>query len=201
MPGSADAPDQPDPPAPAGRRRRFPPAAIRELNALIALIEDAYAQRVLDEEGRKKLYGPYLRLKQRHGGRSAFQLDDPAFRGGARAATGDVNNDGRPDLLVAAGFLGGPRVAVFDGATVTAGGRAPARLFNDVFAFDGPDAETLLNGVFVGAGDVDWMAFTATLQVLDFDGFLVVEREQGEDRLADVAAGVKFLRRFAPPPV
>lgn len=51
----------------------------------------------------------------------------------------------------------------------------------------------------LGAGDVDWMVFVATLQVLDFDGFLAVEREQGEDRLRDVAAGVKFLRRFAAP--
>jgi L-ribulose-5-phosphate 3-epimerase len=55
-----------------------------------------------------------------------------------------------------------------------------------------------LQEVPVGAGDVDWMAFTATLQVLDFDGFVVVEREQGENKLADVASGVKFLRRFAP---
>jgi sugar phosphate isomerase/epimerase len=53
----------------------------------------------------------------------------------------------------------------------------------------------------VGAGDVDWMAFTATLQVLDFDGFLTVDREQGENKLADVANGVKFLRRFAAPVV
>jgi sugar phosphate isomerase/epimerase len=56
-----------------------------------------------------------------------------------------------------------------------------------------------LQEVPVGAGDVDWMAFTATLQVLDYDGFLVVERDQGEDKLADVASGVKFLRRFAAP--
>jgi sugar phosphate isomerase/epimerase len=51
----------------------------------------------------------------------------------------------------------------------------------------------------VGAGDVDWMAFTATLQVLDFDGFLVVDREQGDTKLADITNGVKFLRRFATP--
>ena len=53
-----------------------------------------------------------------------------------------------------------------------------------------------LQEVPVGAGDVDWLAFTATLQVIEFDGFLVVEREQGENKLVDVAAGVKFLRRF-----
>ena len=56
-----------------------------------------------------------------------------------------------------------------------------------------------LEEVPLGAGDVDWMAFTATLQVLDFDGFLTVERDQGDDKLRDVANGVKFLRRFAAP--
>lgn len=53
----------------------------------------------------------------------------------------------------------------------------------------------------VGAGDVDWMTFTATLQVLEFDGAVVVEREQGDNKLADVTNGVKFLRRFSPPHV
>ena len=56
-----------------------------------------------------------------------------------------------------------------------------------------------LQEVPVGAGDVDWMALTATLQVIDYDGFLTVAREQGDDRLKDVADGVKFLRRFAGP--
>lgn len=51
----------------------------------------------------------------------------------------------------------------------------------------------------VGAGDVDWLALTATLQVIGFDGFLTVEREQGENKLADVTNGVKFLKRFAGP--
>ncbi len=51
----------------------------------------------------------------------------------------------------------------------------------------------------VGAGDIDWMAFTATLQVLEFDGFLTVDREQGENQLADVTSGVNFLKRFVFP--
>src|SRR5205085_1373670 len=53
-----------------------------------------------------------------------FGIDDPAFRGGARAAAGDVNGDGTPDLVVAAGFGGGPRVSVLDGRTVLTGRRA-----------------------------------------------------------------------------
>ena len=43
------------------------------------------------------------------------------------------------------------------------------------------------------------MAVTATLQVLDFEGFLAVKRGQGENKLRDVADGVKFLRRFIAP--
>ena len=56
-----------------------------------------------------------------------------------------------------------------------------------------------LQEVPLGAGDIDWMAFTATLQVLEFDGFVTVERDQGENKLKDLADGVKFLRRFAGP--
>jgi CSLREA domain-containing protein len=83
-------------------------------------------------------------------------IDDPNFRGGARAAVGDVNADGTPDLAVAAGFLGGPRVALFDGTTVFG---TPTRLVGDFFAFGGTDATTLRNGVFVALGDVDGDGF------------------------------------------
>src|SRR6185503_9519497 len=65
-----------------------------------------------------------------------FGIDDPNFRGGARSAAGDFDHDGHPDLVVAAGFGGGPRVAIFDGNTVFG---TPARLVGDFFAFGGPD--------------------------------------------------------------
>jgi hypothetical protein len=80
---------------------------------------------------------------------SFFGITDPDFRGGARAGTGDLNGDGRTDLIVSAGFGGGPRVAVFDGTTVTSG--TPVKLFNDFFVFD----PVLRNGAFVAAGDFD----------------------------------------------
>ncbi|MBN9523163.1 hypothetical protein J0H58_32385 [bacterium] len=81
-----------------------------------------------------------------------FGIDDAAFRGGARAAVGDVSGDGVADLAVAAGFLGGPRTALFNGTTLFSG--TPARLIGDFFAFPGSDATTLRNGVFVAVGDV-----------------------------------------------
>ncbi|QEL17641.1 Calx-beta domain-containing protein [Limnoglobus roseus] len=79
-----------------------------------------------------------------------YGIADAAFRGGARVAFGDVNGDGINDLIVAAGTGGGPRVAVWDGASLRPGG-TPTRLAPDFFAFE----PTLRDGVFVAAGDVN----------------------------------------------
>ena len=79
--------------------------------------------------------------------------DDPAFRGGARAGAGDVNGDGVPDIVVSAGFGGGPRIAAFDGRTVFSG--APAKLTGDFFAFE----SVLRNGAYVAVGDIDGDGF------------------------------------------
>jgi hypothetical protein len=76
-----------------------------------------------------------------------FAIDDPNFRGGARAGVGDLNGDGVGDLLVSAGFGGGPRVAGYDGRSV---GGSPVKLFADFFAFE----DTLRNGVYLAVGDV-----------------------------------------------
>jgi hypothetical protein len=81
-----------------------------------------------------------------------FGIEDVSFRGGARVAAADVSGDGVPDVVVGAGFGGGPRVAVFDGASVAT---RPRKLVNDFYAFDGPDAVALRNGVFPAAGDLN----------------------------------------------
>ncbi|WP_149111519.1 Ig-like domain-containing protein [Limnoglobus roseus] len=79
-------------------------------------------------------------------------IDDPDFRGGARVTTGDVNGDGIPDVIVAAGFGGGPRVSIFDGAALRAG--TVQRIAN-FFVFE----DTLRNGVYITAGDIDGDGF------------------------------------------
>jgi hypothetical protein len=78
-----------------------------------------------------------------------FGIDDPNFRGGARAAVGDMDGDGNADVIVSAGFLGGPRIAGYRGSALATGGIS--KLFNDFFAFE----ETLRNGAFVALGDIN----------------------------------------------
>jgi hypothetical protein len=85
-----------------------------------------------------------------------FGIDDTSFRGGCRAALGDVNRDGIPDIAVSAGFLGGPRTALFNGSTLFT---TPTRLVGDFFAFPGTDSVTLRNGVFVTIGDINGDGF------------------------------------------
>ena len=70
---------------------------------------------ITPDEGRRPA-GPHFRAATAFAQLADFfGIDDPNFRGGARAAVGDVNDDGKADLVVAAGFGGGPRVAVFNG--------------------------------------------------------------------------------------
>jgi len=80
-------------------------------------------------------------------------IEDSNFRGGTRLAIGDLNNDSVPDLLVGAGFGGGPRVAGFDGAALRNG--QVRKLFNDFFIFE----SSLRNGVFLAVGDINGDGF------------------------------------------
>jgi hypothetical protein len=103
--------------------------------------------------------GPRVKVLEFVGGQTLtvadfFGIDDPNFRGGARPAVGDVNHDGTPDLVVAAGFGGGPRVSILDGTTITTG-TAKRALSADFFAFE----PGLRNGAYVTVGDVDGDGF------------------------------------------
>jgi hypothetical protein len=78
-----------------------------------------------------------------------YGIDDPNFRGGARAAIGDLNGDGHADLVISAGFGGGPRISIFDGAQLLQGNFVHP--ISDFYAFD----PSLRNGVNLAVGDVD----------------------------------------------
>ncbi len=57
-------------------------------------------------------------------------------------------------------------------------------------------ASRVAQEVALGHGDIDWMTFVAVLEEIEYQGYLTVERESGNNRLADVSNGVDFLRRL-----
>ncbi len=70
---------------------------------------------------------------------------DPGFIGGVFVAVGDVNNDGRDDIITGPDVGGGPNVHVFDGLT--------GNLIEDFNAYDlGTD---FIGGIRVASGNVD----------------------------------------------
>ncbi|MGL6073152.1 MAG: hypothetical protein ACRC8S_03210 [Fimbriiglobus sp.] len=60
--------------------------------------------------------------------RGSFLAYDEDFRGGVRVSVGDVNGDGRADIVTAPGVGGGPLVKVFDGES--------GQLQSQFFAYD-----------------------------------------------------------------
>jgi hypothetical protein len=72
-----------------------------------------------------------------------FFAYEPSFTGGVRVAVGDVNGDGVPDIITAAGAGGGPNVKVFDGTDFTN--------IAGFFAYE----PTFTAGVYVAVGDVN----------------------------------------------
>src|SRR5262245_14345062 len=53
--------------------------------------------------------------------------------------------------------------------------------------------------VSIGAGDVDWLSFVASLVSVEYRGWLTIRRQTGQDRLKDIERGVAFLRRVLVP--
>jgi RHS repeat-associated protein len=72
----------------------------------------------------------------------SFWAYEESFTGGLTVAAGEVDGDGVPDVVTAAGEGGGPRVRVFSGAD--------GSVVRDFFAYD-PD---FLGGVSVAAADI-----------------------------------------------
>lgn len=89
--------------------------------------------------------GPHVKVFDGRTGQllTSFLAYDAAFAGGVRVAVGDVNGDGRADVITGAGAGGGPHVKVFDGRTLN-----PLRSFN---AYE----PSFAGGVYVAAGDVN----------------------------------------------
>lgn len=88
---------------------------------------------------------------------SGAQGEGAAVRLGGRPAVADVNGDARPDLLIAAGNGGGPRVVIWPGqAFLTASsGQPPVNPIANLFVFE----STQRGGAFLTAGDLNGDSF------------------------------------------
>ncbi len=53
--------------------------------------------------------------------------------------------------------------------------------------------------VRLGAGDIDWLSYIATLSVVEYQGWLTIERETATDRIEEVKAAAEFLKRMLVP--
>lgn len=93
--------------------------------------------------------GPHVRVfsgvngQKLAGAVGDFFAFEKAFKGGIYVASGDIDGDGRDDIVVAAGRGGGPHVRVFSGMT---GGK-----IRDFFAYD----DDFRGGVTIAVGDVN----------------------------------------------
>ncbi len=72
-----------------------------------------------------------------------FMAYNLRFAGGVRVAAGDVNGDGKADIVTGAGIGGGPHVRIFSGAD--------GSVLRNFMAFATP----FTGGVYVSAGDLD----------------------------------------------
>ncbi len=93
--------------------------------------------------------GPHVRVFDGADGSLMFNFFafDASFIGGVRVAAGDVNGDGTPDIIAAAGPGAGPHVRIFDGTT----GQQISGPLGSFFAYD----PGFTGGVFVAVAFLD----------------------------------------------
>ncbi len=92
---------------------------------------------------------PLVRAYNAETGALVFERQpfESGFTGGVRVTAGDVNHDGIPDLIAAAGPGAGPHIKIYDGVT----GDLIAGALGSFFAYD----SGFTGGVYVASGDVD----------------------------------------------
>jgi hypothetical protein len=84
---------------------------------------------------------------------ASFFAFSPSFSGGVRVAVDDINGDGIPDIICAAGPGAGPQIEIIDGSKLSQvqsnGQIANSAIIASFFAFNAP---SFAGGVYVAAG-------------------------------------------------
>ncbi|MBI4133241.1 VCBS repeat-containing protein [Candidatus Uhrbacteria bacterium] len=89
---------------------------------------------------------------------SGFMAYDARFRGGVNVAAGDLDGDGKAEIVTGAGRTGGPHVRIFDGT-----GRAQGRGF---FPYDAARRDGVIVGISDITGDGKAEIFALTTDIL-----------------------------------
>jgi hypothetical protein len=104
--------------------------------------------------------GPHIMVFDGRNGNviHSFFAYDPRFGGGVFVAAGDVNGDGRADIITSPGAGGGPHVRVFSGLD--------RQILVEFFAYN----PMFTGGVHVASGNVDGVGFADIITSPDFSG-------------------------------
>jgi sugar phosphate isomerase/epimerase len=136
---------------------------------------------------------------------SLLALGQHGDRVGSKLALETGLNDGPAVKKYLDGFDTGSLAVNFDPANLVVHGFNPHAAVHELYRYlahaHARDARPATANraaaeVPLGHGDIDWMQLTADLAAVEYRGWLTVDRESGDNRVADVAAGVKFLRRL-----
>jgi sugar phosphate isomerase/epimerase len=103
-----------------------------------------------------------------------------------RFDTGGLGVNFDPGALLAGGFN------VYDSARALAGRIVHSYASDARSAGPGRNAQE----VPLGHGDVDWLYLLGVYEEIGYRGWLSIVRESGASRLADISAGISFLRRL-----
>ncbi|MDD4271945.1 MAG: S8 family serine peptidase [Patescibacteria group bacterium] len=109
----------------------------------------SYVQNELNSKTEKLLVGPkngmlsLVKITDQDGNKDKeFYAYGAGFKGGVNFSSGDINHDGRSEIITAAGLGGGPQIRIFS---------AEGKLLGQFFAFN----KTFRGGVNIASADVN----------------------------------------------
>ncbi len=164
-----------------------------DLGARLAIVQAGRVPETADDP-RTPLLTEALRVLGRHGDRIGAVLAlETGLESGAvlgtfldRFDTGSLGVNLDPANLLMGGFDPYESARALHGRVVHSNAK-DARVSG---------ASRTAQEVPLGHGDIDWTRYLAALEEIQYRGWLTVAREGGDNRVADVAAGIGFLARF-----